>query len=343
MTSSSGPGRRVLSSARLAALARAAGFDLVGFARAEPIPASVLGDWLAAGLHADLDWMAERAHERLDVRALLPGAETVVALACNTWHGGGPGPLARYARGRDYHATLRDRLRTLRRTFRAEVPGVEDYGSADVNPVMEKVWAARAGLGFVGKSGCFITSDFGSWVVLATFILAAPVDAYADGPEADRCGACSLCVSSCPTGAILPGKQVDARACLSFHTIENEGPTPEALRPALDGLVFGCDVCQAVCPLNAAPVLAGERFAPRAVGGVGVRELAAMDRTQYEAWTKGTALVRAGFDGLRRNAAYALGAARDEGARPVLERLVADEAPLVREAAQWALRRLARR
>lgn len=331
-----------LSSSQLKAFAVAAGFDLVGFARAEPIEPRFLTEWLEAGHHADLDWMRLKLAERLDVSKLLPGAKTVIALASNYWRSDEPGPIARYARGRDYHATGRDRIRALRRAIGAKWPGTRDYASVDAGPVMEKVWAARAGLGYVGKNGCFITPELGSWVVLSTMTLDAEVDAYAGGPTDDRCGRCTLCITSCPTGAIVADQVVDATACLSYQTIENTQAVPQSLRAAMPNLVFGCDICQDVCPLNSSPVLAPERFAPRAVGSVSVQQLAAMTREQYDAWAPGTPLARAGFEGLKRNAAYALGAMRDVNARSILEALRGDPAPLVAEAAQWALARLAR-
>lgn len=336
-----GAASEVLSAARLTRLALDAGFELAGFARAEPIPPQHLVEWLEAGFAADLDWMKARVDERLDVRRLLPGARTVIALACNYHRGDEPSTIARYARGRDYHTTMRQRLRALRRALRAEFPGVHDYGSVDAAPVMEKVWAARAGLGYVGKNGCFITPRFGSWVVLAVMILDAEVDAYAGGPAAERCGRCNLCVTACPTGAIEPGSRVNAGLCISYQTIENVSPVPVALRDALAGMTFGCDICQEVCPLNDSPLSAGERFAPRAVAGVSALRLAAMTREEYDAWVPGTALARAQYGGLRRNAAYALGAAREPSAREVLVRLAADSDTGVSEAAAWALSRLA--
>jgi epoxyqueuosine reductase len=334
----------VLSSTVLQGLARDAGFDLCGFARAEPIPARALTEWLEAGMAADMDWMGERALDRLDVERLLPGARTVVALGCNYYVPDPPSeasPIARYARGRDYHATMKDRLRAFRRAVEARWTQVGTYGSVDTGPFMEKVWAARAGLGYVGRNACFITEPFGSYVVLAVLALTAEVDTYARGPAADRCGSCTVCVNACPTGAITEWGAVDARLCLSYQTIENRsGDVPEELRPAFTDLVFGCDICQDVCPLNVTPVTAGERFAPRAVARLGVRELAAMTPEEYAQLVPGTPLARAKYHGLRRNAAYALGAARDGGARPVLERLAEDAEPRVREAARWALSRL---
>jgi epoxyqueuosine reductase len=327
-------------------LSEAVGFDLVGFARAEPIPPESLYSWVEAGYAADMDWMKERAAERLDVSRLLPGAKTVVAFANNYYRDDlevADSPIARYARGRDYHSTLRDRMKAFRKALKESYPGIGTYGSVDSGPLMEKVWAARAGLGYVGRNGCFITEPFGSWVLLATVVLDMEVDAYGEGPAADRCGHCRKCLLSCPTGALVGNGRVDARACLSYQTIENRNhPVPESFRVAMDNLVFGCDICQDVCPLNRKPVFAEHpRFAPRAVAGLGVMELAGLTHEQYEKFIPGTALARAHYDGLRRNAIYALGAARDEGARPLLEKLSVDSSTLVRDAAQWALRQLA--
>jgi len=329
-----------LSSRQLSQWAKEAGFDLCGFARVEPIPREHLDSWFAAGHHAGLEWMREQAELRLDVTRLLPGAKTVMSLGCNYWREDEPSPIARYARGRDYHATMRDRLRALRRKLREHAPAVKDYGSVDANPVMEKVWAARAGLGYVGTNGCFITEAYGSWVLLAAVVLDVEVDAYAAGPALDRCGKCNLCITACPTDAIVSRKVVDANRCISFHTIENEGDFPEPIRAQVEGFAFGCDVCQTVCPLNDAPVLGGERFQPRPVSKLTALELAQLSPELYQLQVPGTPLGRAGFDGLRRNAAYVLGAARDANARPVLERLLHDASAHVREAARWALSRL---
>lgn len=349
-------GRPVLSSRTLAALAREAGFDLCGFARPDPIPPNVLRVWLEAGRAADMDWMGARAEERLDVRRLLPDARTVVAFASSYLvEGEAPraAPVARYARGRDYHATLRDRVRAFRRLLRERHPFLdvqtETYASVDSGPMMEKVWAARAGLGVVGKNGCLITREHGSWVVLAVMALSYAVDRYHGELNPDACGSCDLCIRACPTGAILPGKRVDAGRCLSYQSIENEGPAPEPLRGAYGGeggagLAFGCDICQSVCPLNdgAAPA-PGRRFEPRPLAALSPRELAALTPEAHRELTQGTAVARAGYDGLRRNAAYALGALGEEagaGAREVLERLADDPSEVVRDAAQWALARL---
>ncbi|WAM24967.1 tRNA epoxyqueuosine(34) reductase QueG [Myxococcus sp. NMCA1] len=335
----------VLPTAHLRDLASSVGFDLVGFARAEPIPPDFLMSWVAAGYAADMDWMGERAAERLDVSLLLPGAKTVISFANNYWRDDAEtvdSPIARYARGRDYHSTLRDRMKAFRKALNVMYPGLGTYGGVDSGPLMEKVWAARAGLGYVGKNGCFITEPYGSWVLLATLVVDAEVDDYGNGPAADRCGACRRCLMSCPTGALVGNGRVDARACLSYQTIENrEQQVPEAFRFKFDNLIFGCDICQQVCPLNRRPVFAEHpRFAPRAVAELGVRELAGLTVEQYEHLIPGTALARARYDGLRRNAVYALGVAKQADAKPLLEKLSGDSSELVRTAAQWALLQL---
>lgn len=325
-------------------MGKAAGFDLCGFARVEPIPREVLFNWLEAGFDADMDWMGKRAAERLDVTLLLPTAKTVVSFACN-FHVDDPNtaasPIALYARGRDYHATMRDRIRAFRRLLAETHPNVQTYAGVDSGPIMEKVWAARAGLGYVGRHGLLITPEYGSYVVLATAILDKEVDRYADGPTEDRCGGCTICVSECPTDALQSDGMVDAGKCLSYQTIENEGAVPEALRPAFKDIVFGCDICQTVCPLNRRPISTeNARFQPRAVGTLGVRELATLTRAQYEELIPGTALARAGYDGLRRNAVYALGAAREASASELLKQLTTDPSEPVAEAARWALTQL---
>ena len=342
-TEIAGGAKPILESALIRRWAREAGFDLCGFARAEPIPSESLTQWLSAGMAADMRWMNARVADRLDVGRLLPRARTVVALACNYYtpdESAPDSPVARYARGRDYHATLKDRLRALRRSLNEHYPDVRSYASVDTAPVMEKVWAARAGLGYVGRNGCFITEEFGSFVLLATMVLDADVDGWAVGPAPDRCGSCNLCVNVCPTEAIVADATVDARRCLSYQTIENRGESPQELRPALAGMAFGCDICQDICPLNLDPVPAQRGFAPRPIAKLSVEELAGLSLERYRLLVPGTAVARAKYDGLRRNAIYALGAARDREALPLLQNLCADPSELVRSAARWAIRQL---
>ncbi|HLT31894.1 MAG TPA: tRNA epoxyqueuosine(34) reductase QueG [Myxococcaceae bacterium] len=333
-----------LSAAVLASLAGDAGFDAAGFARPTPIPRSVLEPWLRAGYAADMDWIGKRLEDRLDPTQLFPGVRTVVALASGYWTGHGdarPSHIARYARGRDYHATIRDRLRRLRNALKAQFPNVGSYSEVDAGPVMEKVWAARAGLGFVGRHGLLITPERGSWVVLAVMMIDVEVDRYHEAPPVDACGTCRRCIEACPTDAILPGKRVDARRCLSYTTIEQEGPIPEAIREGHAGVAFGCDICQDVCPFNSRQEEAlGPRFLPRPFSSLSLEELATVPEERFKALTRGSALARAGWSGMRRNALYALGAAQREEVRPLLEDLRHDPDPVIADAARWALSRL---
>jgi epoxyqueuosine reductase len=331
----------ILDANAVKAAAVAARFSLVGLARAEALDPGALEAWLAAGYAADMDWMARRMDERLDPRRVLPGARTVIALAIGYHRPRDPkAPIARYARGRDYHYAHRDRMKALRKRLCALAPGVETYACVDTGVAMEKVWATRAGLGWIGKNGCLINPRWGSWLTLSVMFMDREVSAY-DEPHDDRCGSCALCLRGCPTKAFPSPGVVDARRCLSYQSIENRGTVPEALRRGFRGRVFGCDVCQDVCPFNRGEVPEGdERFAPRPLAALGPAELAATPPAELERLAAGMALARAHPDGLRRNALYAIGAARDRAARPVVERLTQDPSPEVRDAATWALSRL---
>ena len=297
------------------ALAKDAGFTLAGLARPAPIQREALTKWLAEGHHAGLTWMADTVEERLDITRLFPAARTVLALAVNYWQSDEPSPLARYARGRDYHGLLRDGLRRLRRNLKRRWPFVGDYGSVDMNPLMEKVWAVRAGLGTIGKNGCLITKDYGSWVLLAVMVLNVDVlprageSGYPEfqplekgAPLAEICGRCRLCIDACPTGALLGDQQVDARRCISYHTIESTDPLPARL----DGYVFGCDRCQEVCPHNQRTFASDPRFRPRPAAALSLEEWTTLSEEDWARVSPGTPLVRAGRARLRESARVAL-------------------------------------
>jgi epoxyqueuosine reductase len=340
-----------LSDARLtlsgAAVRRAAmdcRFTLVGLARAEPLPAEPIRRWLEAGYAADMDWMASRLPERLDPGQVLPGAATVIALGIAYRRPADErarSAVASYARGRDYHYAHRDRMKALRRRLLALAPGVETYACVDTGAAMEKVWAERAGLGWIGKNGCLINPRLGSWVTLSVMFVDRAVDEY-DSPQANLCGDCVRCLRACPTRAFPEPGVVDARRCLAYQSIENRDVVPLPLRRGFKQRVFGCDVCQEVCPFNRDDIPVGDaRFEPRAIATLSPAELAALSRDEFERLSAGTALARAQYDGVRRNALLAIGAARQAEARPVVERLAGDGSPIVRGAAEWALQRIA--
>jgi epoxyqueuosine reductase len=318
--------------------ARACGFPLAGVARARALDSAALRRWLEAGYAADMAWMAERPEQRLDPREVLAGARTVLALAIPYARPADErSPVARYARGRDYHYAHRDRMKTLRTRLLALDATIETYACVDTGVAMEKAWAEQAGLGFIGKNGCLITPGHGSWVTLSVMFLDRAVDRY-DQPAVQQCGDCTRCLEACPTGAFPAPGVVDARRCLSYQSIENHGLVPLGLRPRLRGHLFGCDVCQEVCPYNRTDLPPGDaRFAARPLGLMPPEAVAALTEAEYQRLSAGMALARAHYDGLRRNAIFALGRAGARRQRPLLERLAADPSPLVSEAARWAL------
>lgn len=325
------------------------GFGLVGVARlGEADEAGRVARWLAAGRHADMAWLAERAAERQEPRRILRSGRSVVALA--TFHPAptdeGPAPagrgrVARYARGRDYHNVVIKRLRKLRRRLVALVPELRSYGSVDNGPVLERHWGYWAGLGWFGLHGGLIHPEQGSWFSLATLLLDQEMEP--DAPRAGDCGRCGRCVAACPTGAIVGPGEVDARHCIAYLTIEHRGPIPRSLRAGCGDRVFGCDICQEVCPHNRRPAAGDPALAPLPERrDLDLRRvLGCTSEGELEAWLAGSPLRRAHLDGLKRNALLVLGNQGDEASAPLLDRLLGEEpSPMVRGHAAWALGRL---
>ncbi|HVP66422.1 MAG TPA: tRNA epoxyqueuosine(34) reductase QueG [Anaeromyxobacteraceae bacterium] len=322
-----------------------AGFHKVGIARAEPLDPGPLDRMLARGAEADMAWLRTQRAERLDPSRLLAGARSVVALALAYAAGssrlapGGRARVARYARGRDYHAVVKRRLRTFVASLKARDPAARALATVDVAPVMEKAWAERAGIGWVGKNGCLITPELGSWVVLATVLVDRELEA--DEPHPERCGDCSACMPACPTGAIPEPGLVDARRCLSFHTIERRGPVPEEVAGRIGRWGFGCDDCQTACPWNAATGAASDpELAPTRHPWLDLRALVGLGERAYRRDFYGTALARAGHAGLVRNAILVAGAEGERDLAPAIRRRLESDLPGVPEAARWALERL---
>jgi epoxyqueuosine reductase len=335
-----------LDSAFVKEAARRAGFHEVGIARATPLDPGPLDRVLAEGWEADMAWLRTQRAERLDPGRLLPGARSVVALAlsCRAAEAPPPAPdqgaVARYARGRDYHAVVKRKLRALVAALAARDPEARCFPSCDVAPTMEKAWAERAGLGWVGKNGCLITPRHGSWVLLATLLVDRELEP--DAPHPERCGSCEACLPACPTAAIPAPGFVDAGRCLSFWTIERRGPIPPEVAGRLAGWVFGCDDCQAACPWNAAvPPDADPELLPRdGQAALDLEALLALDQAGYARRFHGTALARARLDGLVRNAVLLAGATGEVRWRPLVAPLLGSPHEGVRAAAEWALARL---
>jgi len=333
---------KTISAAAIREAALACRFTVVGFTQAQPLDAAPLRAWLQAGHAADMEWMHKNADARLDPEKVLPGVKTVIALGI-----GYRRPptersrIASYARGRDYHYAHRDRMKKLRRHLLELDPGIDTYACVDTGVAMEKVWAERAGLGWIGKNGLLINKSLGSWLTLSVMFIDRLVDAY-DQPHEFLCGDCVRCLKGCPTDAFVSPGVVDSRRCLSYQSIENRGTIPEPLRKGFVGRIFGCDICQDVCPWNNEAIPVGDRrFEPRALSSMTPPELAALDEVQWRSLAAGMAVARAQYDGLRRNALLSIGAQRDRSCHALVLRLCDDASPVVSEAARWALGRIA--
>ena len=298
--------------ARLKWKATELGFCKVGIVPATALAAEgeVLREWLGAGHHGEMRWMEREPGKRSDPRLIVPGARSVVALAMNyfTPHqhkpGLNPGKISRYAWGDDYHDVLRERLNSLLEWVRAEVPGANGKASVDTAPILEKAWAARAGLGWIGKHSNLITKDHGSWVFLGELILDIELDFDRPEPE-EHCGTCTACLDACPTGAIVEPYVVDSRRCISYATIELRDETlPAEIAANLDGWIYGCDICQDVCPWNRFEKPSGEgRFEPRRdETSLSLKRITEMEHEEYVERFRKSAMKRTKLTGLKRNA-----------------------------------------
>ncbi len=350
------------------ARARALGFSVVGVARADE-PLGVDHDryraFVAQGMHGSMGYLGENveARRRLDTADILEGARSVVCVGRRYGRSpaaeAGDPPLARavarYARGQDYHVFLRKKLRRLASFIRALGPGVRARVLSDVEPLLERAWAARAGLGFVGKNGLVITPGQGSYQLLGEVV--TTIDLVADTPMAERCGACTRCLDACPTGAFAAPFVLDPRRCVSYWTIEQPEAPPEDLREAIGEHFFGCDDCQDVCPFNRAappPEETTEPFRPHARWReLDLAALAGLPEARWEEVAEGTPLRRAGRGGLARNAALVAANRLRRGRggnerggderggdeeRRAIDAAEASEHPAAREVAAWARR-----
>lgn len=288
--------------------AKTLGFDACGVAPAvQGDTGGIFSDWLAKGYHAGMTWMAKSSAVRKDVTLKVPNARSVVVLVRNYFaeepsDPSGSGRVARYAWGRDYHRVLRKPLRRLAKYIRDLEPGAQAYASVDSGPVLERDWAARAGVGWIGKNSLVLREDLGSWFFLATVI--TTVELEPDTPVSDHCGTCRACLDACPTDAILDGRIVDSNRCISYHTIENRGAVPEEMRRSMGDWAFGCDICQDVCPWNRFAKDTNEPdFAPRPEQvRLDLDRLEDMSKKTFDETFAGAALRRAKYEGMIRNA-----------------------------------------
>ncbi len=327
---------------RLRDHALAAGFCAAGAAPATTLDeAADLERFVARGYHAGMAWLARETGRRADPRLVHPGVRSVVVLAAEypapaAEPVAGAGRIAAYARLADYHDVLRAAAEQVARA--TGDPQARVY--VDTGPVMEKVWAQRAGLGWIGRQTHLISRGHGCWLLLAVVLTAREVEP--SEPHVDRCGRCVRCVQACPTGALVAPGRIDARRCLSYLTIEHRGPLPRDLRPAVGDSLFGCDRCLQACPWNR---FAGRRSHPDLVRRLAAHhdaaEVLALDGPAFRRTFAGTPVLRARRRGLLRNAAVVLGNAGDPSAVPALATcLEGEQDPVIRQHAAWALGQL---
>lgn len=331
--------------------ARELGFELVGVAPVEPVPElSFYKDWIEAGYAGKMDYLKRNLDKRSDVTEIVPDAKSVIVCA-KIYHTDNPlstecedaskGWISRYSWGDDYHDVLWQKLGDLTDFIKAESP--EELVSklyVDTGPVVDRVFAKYAGIGWFGKNTCIINQEHGSWFFLGELITNLELD-Y-DEVHPDRCGTCSRCIEACPTDAILEPYVLDSRRCISYLTIELRDDMPVELREGVGNHVFGCDICQDVCPWNGkATQTADPEFAPReGLFNPDLRALAALDEEAFREKFKKSPVKRSKYPGFLRNVAVAMGNSGDSKYIPVLENLAAHEHPMVTEHARWALGKL---
>ena len=342
------------------AAARAAGFELAGVAPVGEFPEhDHFKSWIDAGRAGDMQYLAARDDagelKRASLRTVAPWARSVLVCAANyntaqlysTAAGNSSqGWIARYAWGEDYHDGMLGKLRAMEQAMKeAHDPSLPELITrcyVDTGPVAERIYAKYAGIGWSGKNTCLINQQLGSWLFLG--VILTSLELAPDTPAPDRCGSCTRCIEACPTQAIVAPHQLDANLCISYLTIEKRGPIPEPLREALGRHVFGCDICQDVCPWNRkAPVTSAAEFQPRnGLVNPALEWLAQMDETQFREAFRGSPVRRAKRQGLRRNAALAMGNSGEVQFLSALEAMQCEDDPVVVEAAQWAQDRLRR-
>lgn len=320
------------------------GFKLAGIAPAAPADGFAhLQAWLASGYAGEMSYMHRHADARRHPAAILPDVRTVVMLAMT--HAAdrqtaplppGAGRVARYARGEDYHDVLRRQMKRLLDWVYDELPGCHGRAVVDTAPLLERDFARRAGLGWIGKNTMLLHPRLGSYFLLGALLLdreLTPDPAFA----AQHCGTCTACLRACPTDAFPSPGQLDARRCISYLTIELRESIPEPLRTPMGEWVFGCDICQEVCPWNRKAPQEGALPARHDLASLDLVELLGLSEAEFRERFRDTALSRPRRAGLLRNAAIVLGNRGDESALSALRKVLTDEEPLVREAAAWAI------
>ena len=336
---------------KLVALATELGFDSCRIARAAPPQhAAEFRVWLNDGAAGEMEWMQRGAEKRGDPQQVLPGARSVVVVALNYWQGDGTtnsaaldaarGRIARYAWGDDYHELMLGKLEQLS-AFLAELGGTQKC-YVDTGPILERDFAAEAGTGWHGKSTMLIDRNLGTWFFLGEIL--TTLELPADPAQTARCGSCTHCITSCPTGAITAPHRLDARRCISYLTIELKGSIPIDLRPLIGDRIYGCDDCLEACPWNRFAAVSREAaFAARPAVGMRLQDYLALDDAHFRDLFRGSPIKRIKRRGFLRNVCVALGNIGDASDLPALTRAARDAEPLIAEHAAWAIEQIQRR
>jgi epoxyqueuosine reductase len=334
--------------------AKALGFDSCRIAAATPARhGEEFRAWLDAGAAGEMDWLARGEEKRCDPQQVLPDARSVIVVALNYWQGNtalrapwgrrpphATGRIARYAWGEDYHDIMLAKLEQLSAFL-------DDHGGrqkcyVDTGPILERDYAADAGIGWHGKSTMLIDPKLGTWFFLGEIL--TTLELPPDAPQPARCGTCTRCITACPTGAITDAHRLDARRCISYLTIELKGAIPLELRPLIGDRIYGCDDCLDACPWNRfAEVSREAAFAARPAIGMPLRDYLALDDAQFRALFRGSPIKRIKRRGLLRNVCVALGNTGDATDLPALQRAARDSEPLIAEHALWAIDRIGER
>lgn len=320
----------------------------LGFAQCRVAPAKpprygrAFRDWLANGNHGTMEWLRRGEEKRLDPTLVLPGVRSVIALATNYFQGAERpvqrGRIARYAWGVDYHDIIQPRLEALDAFLSAN--GGKQRIYTDTGPVLERDFAAEAGIGWTGKSTMLLNRELGTWFFLSVILTTLEIEP--DTPQRNRCGTCTRCIDACPTGAITAPHRLDARKCISYQTIENKGVIPEEMRPLLGDRIYGCDDCLDACPWNRFAESSREiAFTARpATSAADLRDYLTWDDDRFRSEFRGSPIKRIKRRGFLRNVCVALGNIGTPADLPALETAAADPEPLIAEHANWAIEQI---
>ena len=336
----------------IVALGRALGFDSCKIAAcAPPRHGEEFRTWLRDGAAGEMDWLERGEEKRIDPQKVLVGARSVIVLALNYWQGeqrpaeiqgrkslhAATGKIARYAWGDDYHQIIQPKLEALDRFLREQGGTQKCY--VDTGPILERDYAAQAGVGWHGKSTMLIDQKLGAWFFLAEIL--TTLELQADAPQPSRCGTCTRCVTACPTGAITEPHRLDARRCISYLTIELKGSIPLELRPLIGDRIYGCDDCLDACPWNRFASASREvAFAARPAATMPLRDYLALDDARFRLLFRGSPIKRIKRRGFLRNVCVALGNVGTRDDLPALQRVLHDPEPLIAEHAAWAIEQI---